>query len=191
MPSSQQAGANAPASPTFKDAHHNPQRSPATEPPGAGTGVHVFYAKPKRPPAGNGKQDGHHSELSSERDRCGPPVAASDPAPAQPTGSGAGAHFPDSMDSVLPARDAADFALPTPSTGAPASGAAPASRPASLPTAGVITMRDVMWAQQRKRRQSSLPPEFCPQCWDRWNRQLWPTSCVCTGHVSLQFNIPR
>lgn len=31
---------------------------------------------------------------------------------------------------------------------------------------------------------------FCQTCARRWGKELWERSCVCTGHVSLRFDVP-
>lgn len=35
-----------------------------------------------------------------------------------------------------------------------------------------------------------VPAEFCPACYVRYNRQLWPSSCVCTGAVFSFLQMP-
>jgi hypothetical protein len=52
-------------------------------------------------------------------------------------------------------------------------------------------MIDVRWRKARRLRRESIPSEFCPTCWDKYNRQLWAGSCICTGAVSLMFKVPR
>lgn len=32
--------------------------------------------------------------------------------------------------------------------------------------------------------------ERCETCWERWGRELWRFSCVCSGHVKLTFQCP-
>ena len=140
----------------------------------------------RRSTTGNREPDRRDSQLSAKEQRRGETVESSLPPASQQSGDYYGTFEPDRVDRVLSDWQAAIASLSTSDAGPPSRNAA---RPAA--PAGTVTMAEIAWFHQVNKRMDLIPPAYCQTCWVRWNKQLWPSSCVCTGAVSLQFSSPR